>query len=53
MSATSRRTILRRVISTELRGIGPDVHFIQVNRVDDVESINQESRRVLKADMKW
>ena len=43
MSASSRRTILRRVISTELRGIGPDAHFIQANRVDDVESINQES----------
>ena len=53
MNASSRRTILRRVISTELCGIGPDVHFIQVNRVDDVESINQESRRVLKADMRW
>ena len=43
MSASSRRTILRRVISTELRGIGPDAHSIQANRVDDVESINQES----------
>ena len=37
------RMDLRGSRSTELRGVGPDVHFVEVNRVDVVESINQES----------